>query len=377
MIRILIVDDEKPICDLIDLNLSAAGYHCTAVQDGIAALEKIENGRYDLILLDVMLPGVDGYDIMEYIRPLKIPVIFITARYEVKDRVRGLKLGADDYLVKPFDVVELVARVEAVLRRYHKAENILSAFDVAVDVEARQVTRAGVAVELTNKEFGLLLLFIRNKNVALFRETLYENVWEGEYSGDSRTVDLHVQRLRKKLGWEQCLVTVYRVGRETGQAMDESRILRFAFETAALNAPARYDVLADRTIEEIGRNLENGGSRLLRISDEDRQVIYKSSGFEGDDLLRNQTEDGVNTWQVVRQGEHYYVQTCRMANAMDRALYLETMRDVTGVFRERALGFLVYRRVTVHVHYARYFFLADPADPAFDPGDPADGRGRV
>ena len=212
MIRILIVDDEKPICDLIDLNLSAAGYHCMAVQDGIAALEKIENGRYDLILLDVMLPGVDGYDIMEYIRPLKIPVIFITARYEVKDRVRGLKLGADDYLVKPFDVVELVARVEAVLRRYHKAENILSAFDVAVDVEARQVTRAGVAVELTNKEFGLLLLFIRNKNVALFRETLYENVWEGEYSGDSRTVDLHVQRLRKKLGWEQCLVTVYRVG---------------------------------------------------------------------------------------------------------------------------------------------------------------------
>ena len=172
------------------------------MQDGIAALEKIENGRYDLILLDVMLPGVDGYDIMEYIRPLKIPVIFITARYEVKDRVRGLKLGADDYLVKPFDVVELVARVE----------NILSAFDVAVDVEARQVTRAGVAVELTNKEFGLLLLFIRNKNVALFRETLYENVWEGEYSGDSRTVDLHVQRLRKKLGWEQCLVTVYRVG---------------------------------------------------------------------------------------------------------------------------------------------------------------------
>lgn len=212
MIKILIVDDEKPICDLIDLNLSGAGYHCTAVQDGAAALEMIEKGKYDLILLDVMLPGVDGYDIMEYIRPLKIPVIFITARYEVRDRVRGLKLGADDYLVKPFDVVELVARVEAVLRRYHKAENILSVGDVVVDVEARQVTRAGVPVVLTNKEFGLLLLFIRNKNVALFRETLYENVWEGEYSGDSRTVDLHVQRLRRKLGWEQCLVTVYKVG---------------------------------------------------------------------------------------------------------------------------------------------------------------------
>ena len=201
MIKILIVDDEKPICDLIDLNLSAAGYHCTTVQDGVTALRMIEEGRYDLILLDVMLPGVDGYDIMEYIRPLKIPVIFITAKYEVKDRVRGLKLGADDYLVKPFDVVELVARVEAVLRRYNKAENILTAGDVTVDVEARQVMRAGTPVVLTNKEFGLLLLFIRNKNVALFRETLYENVWEGEYSGDSRTVDLHVQRLRKKLGF--------------------------------------------------------------------------------------------------------------------------------------------------------------------------------
>ena len=212
MIKILIVDDEKPICDLIDLNLSAAGYHCTTVQDGVTALRMIEEGRYDLILLDVMLPGVDGYDIMEYIRPLKIPVIFITAKYEVKDRVRGLKLGADDYLVKPFDVVELVARVEAVLRRYNKAENIFTAGDVTVDVEARQVMRAGTPVVLTNKEFGLLLLFIRNKNVALFRETLYENVWEGEYSGDSRTVDLHVQRLRKKLGWERCLVTVYKVG---------------------------------------------------------------------------------------------------------------------------------------------------------------------
>ena len=212
MIKILIVDDEKPICDLIDLNLSGAGYSCTSVQDGAEALSMIEEGKYDLILLDVMLPGVDGYDIMEYIRPMGIPVIFITARYEVKDRVRGLKLGADDYLVKPFDVVELVARVEAVLRRYHKADMILTAGDVAVDVEARQVTRKGIPVILTNKEFGLLLLFMRNKNVALFRETLYENVWEGEYSGDSRTVDLHVQRLRRKLGWEHCLVTVYKVG---------------------------------------------------------------------------------------------------------------------------------------------------------------------
>ncbi len=212
MIKILIVDDEKPICDLIDLNLSSAGYHCTTVQDGLQAIDLIEKEEFELILLDIMLPGADGYDVMEYIRPLGIPVIFITAKHEVKNRVKGLKLGADDYIVKPFDVVELVARVEAVLRRYNKAEQHLTAGDVTVDVDARRVTKAGRPVELTNKEFGLLLLFMKNKNVALFRETLYEKVWEGEYFADSRTLDLHVQRLRKKLGWEHSLVAVYKVG---------------------------------------------------------------------------------------------------------------------------------------------------------------------
>lgn len=212
MIKILIVDDEKPICDLIDLNLSAAGYSCTAVQDGLEAVGLIEKEAFDLILLDIMLPGASGYDIMEYIQPMGIPVIFITAKHEVRDRVKGLKLGADDYLVKPFDVVELVARVEAVLRRYNKANQVLTAGDVAVDVEARRVTKAGKPVALTNKEFGLLVLFMQNKNVALFRETLYEKVWEDEYFADSRTLDLHVQRLRKKLGWEQKLAAVYKVG---------------------------------------------------------------------------------------------------------------------------------------------------------------------
>ena len=212
MIKILVVDDEKSICDLIDLNLSASGYHCQSVQNGLDAIDLIEKENFDLILLDIMLPGADGYDVMEYIRPLKIPVIFITAKHEVKDRVKGLKLGADDYLVKPFDVVELIARVEAVLRRYNKTEKLLEAGDVVVDVEARRVLKDGKPVVLTNKEFGLLVLFIRNKNVALFRETLYEKVWEDEYISDSRTLDLHVQRLRKKLGWEQNLVAVYKVG---------------------------------------------------------------------------------------------------------------------------------------------------------------------
>ncbi|MDE6701131.1 MAG: response regulator, partial [Acetatifactor sp.] len=132
MIKILIVDDEKPICDLIDINLTAAGYHCKAVQDGLQAIELIEKEDFDLVLLDIMLPGADGYDIMEYIRPLKVPVIFITAKHEVKDRVKGLRLGAEDYLVKPFDVVELVARVAVVLRRSNKTQRLLQAGDVVV-----------------------------------------------------------------------------------------------------------------------------------------------------------------------------------------------------------------------------------------------------
>ena len=212
MIRILIVDDEKPICDLIDLNLSSAGYECIAVQNGLEAIELVEQEAFDLVLLDIMLPGADGYDVMDYIRPTGIPVIFITAKHEVKNRVKGLKLGADDYLVKPFDVVELVALVEAVLRRYNKADQRLVVGDVVVDLDAHRVKKAGRLVDLTNKEYGLLVLFMKNQNVALFRETLYEKVWEGEYFADSRTLDLHVQRLRRKLGWEHNLVAVYKVG---------------------------------------------------------------------------------------------------------------------------------------------------------------------
>lgn len=212
MIKILIVDDEKPICDLIDMNLSAAGYSCTAVQDGLAAIDAVENNTFDLVLLDIMLPGADGYDVMDYIKPYKVPVIFISAKHEVRDRVKGLKLGADDYLVKPFDVTELLARVEAVLRRYNKAEKKLSVGEIEIDIEARRVTRAGNPVPLTSKEFDLLMLFAENRNVALFRENLYEKVWDDEYYANSRTLDLHVQRLRKKLGWEKNLVAVYKVG---------------------------------------------------------------------------------------------------------------------------------------------------------------------
>ncbi len=212
MIKILIVDDEKPICDLIEMNLTAAGYSCVTVQDGLAAIDAVESNEFDLVLLDIMLPGADGYDVMEYITPCKVPVIFISAKHEVRDRVKGLKLGADDYLVKPFDVTELLARVEAVLRRYNKADKKIVVGDVEIDTEARRVARAGNPVPLTSKEFDLLMLFAENRNVALFRENLYERVWDDEYYANSRTLDLHVQRLRKKLGWEKNLVAVYKVG---------------------------------------------------------------------------------------------------------------------------------------------------------------------
>ncbi len=212
MTKILIVDDEKPIRDLIEMNLSASGYSCVAAEDGLAAIEAVEKDTFDLVLLDIMLPGADGYDVMEYIAPLKVPVIFISAKHEVKDRVKGLRLGADDYLIKPFDVSELLARVEAVLRRYNKADRKLVVGEVEIDLEARRVMRAGKPVPLTSKEFELLVLFAENRNVALFRENLYEKVWDDEYYANSRTLDLHVQRLRRKLGWEKNLVAVYKVG---------------------------------------------------------------------------------------------------------------------------------------------------------------------
>ena len=212
MIKILIVDDEKPIRDLIDMNLSAAGYYCVAVEDGLAAIDAVEKDTFDLVLLDIMLPGADGYDVMEYIRPFKVPVIFISAKHEVRDRVKGLKLGAYDYLIKPFDVTELLARVEAVLRRYNKSDKKLTIGGVEIDIEARRVTRDGSPVPLTSKEFDLLMLFAENRNVALFRENLYERVWHDEYYANSRTLDIHVQRLRRKLGWAKNLVAVSKIG---------------------------------------------------------------------------------------------------------------------------------------------------------------------
>lgn len=212
MFKILIAEDEEPIANLIRMNLTKAGYKCTWAPDGRMAADHMMNEPFDLVLLDIMIPEINGYELMDYAKNLNIPVIFLTALGTTENKVKGLKMGADDYLTKPFEIVELLARVEAVLRRYNKSEQLLEVFDVVIDSASRTVTQNGNDVSLTMKEFDLLLLFARNRNIALYRETIYENVWGGEYVGQSRTVDLHVQRLKKKLHWENRIVAVYKVG---------------------------------------------------------------------------------------------------------------------------------------------------------------------
>ncbi len=212
MINILIVEDEQAIANLIYMNLRYAGYACTTVYDGIEAADLLEKNTYDLILLDIMLPGIDGYELLEYVRPLNIPVIFITAKGTLEDRVKGLNLGADDYIVKPFQVAELVARVEAVLRRSGKVNTVFSYFGVEVNTDSRTVIKDGKEIQFTAKEFDLLVELLRNKNIALSRSRLYEAVWKEPFIGETRTLDSHIQRLRKKLDWEDHIKTVFRIG---------------------------------------------------------------------------------------------------------------------------------------------------------------------
>lgn len=209
MANILIAEDERAINDLIKLNLSLVGHKCEQVFDGAVALERALSGEHDLVILDVMLPELSGFEI---IGQIKTPVIFVTARVSVEDRLRGLKLGADDYIVKPFEILELVERVKAVLRRT-KGESEAFEFDgIRVEFDTRRVYKDGAEVILKPKEFELLSAFITNRNLALSREKLIELVWDFDYEGDTRTVDVHVQKLRQKLGISERLKTVYKTG---------------------------------------------------------------------------------------------------------------------------------------------------------------------
>lgn len=195
MASILIVEDEKPINELVKRNLQLVGHQCTPVYDGIAALSALENETYDLIILDIMLPGLDGFEVIRYVK--QTPVIFLTAKDNLADRIKGFSLGADDYLSKPFEMLELLARVEAILRRTKKSNRTFEDGEIKIDFNSRQIYRNGQLIECTPKEYRLLEVLVQNLNIALSRERLLELVWGYDFEGDTRTVDVHIQKLRK------------------------------------------------------------------------------------------------------------------------------------------------------------------------------------
>lgn len=211
MAHILIVEDEKSINDLIAMNLALVGHTSEQAYEGNEALEYLKHNAYSLIIMDIMLPGRDGFALMEYVAE-NTPVIFLTAMGNLSDRVKGLNLGADDYIVKPFETIELLARIEAVLRRTNRSLNIFSLDNTVVNLESRVVTVNGSEIELTLREYELLEILIKNKNIALSREKLLKLAWEYDYFGETRTVDVHIQKLRKKLNWEERIKTVYKIG---------------------------------------------------------------------------------------------------------------------------------------------------------------------
>lgn len=212
MIEILVAEDDEMIQNLIKINLEKAGYMVSVADDGVQAAKRMDEKQFDLCLFDIMLPKIDGYELLEYAKTMDYPVIFITAMGTTNDKVKGLRSGADDYITKPFEIVEMLARVENVLRRYKKTNDIIMEDDVTINLSSMQVTKGNDRIDLTLKEFQLLVLLLNNKNVALYREVIYENVWESDYMGNSRTVDLHIQRLRRKLKWEEKIESVYKVG---------------------------------------------------------------------------------------------------------------------------------------------------------------------
>ena len=211
MAKILIAEDEKAINTLIKKNLELVGHECVSVFDGEAVFDELEKMGFDLILLDIMLPKLDGFQVIDELKG-QLPVIFLTAKSAVEDRVRGLELGADDYMVKPFEMLELQARIDAVLRRFNKADKSFILGDVKVDFASQQVQLKDELVEFSPKEFTLIETLIKNRNIALSRDKLLEIAWGYEYGGDTRTVDVHIHAVRKKLGWENVIKTVYKLG---------------------------------------------------------------------------------------------------------------------------------------------------------------------
>ena len=212
MIRILIVEDDEHIAKMIAAALNIGGYQSFICDDGAQAIQRIQSEPFDLILLDVMLPGMDGFTIMEKIQDRDISVIFLTAMQEVADKVKGLRLGAEDYIVKPFEAVELLARIEVVLRRKNRGKTRLRYGNISVSIQEHIVKQGETFVNLTPKEFDLLVFFLQHVDIALTRERLLSAVWGYDFAGETRTVDMHVRQLRKKLRLEKNLVTIPKLG---------------------------------------------------------------------------------------------------------------------------------------------------------------------
>ncbi len=211
MADILIIEDEEPIRELIKMHLSLAGHTCIEACDGKEGLQCLCNSTPDLILLDIMMPQMDGYELLPHISSRNIPVIILTAKTGLSNMVKGLNLGADDYITKPFEGLEIIARINALLRRCGKFNGVKGFDNIEVHVEERKVLKNGQEIELTPKEFELLNFFIDHKGIAITREKLLEVLWQYEYEGSTRTVDMHVQRLRSKLSTEK-ITTVYKIG---------------------------------------------------------------------------------------------------------------------------------------------------------------------
>lgn len=219
MIKILIVEDDINISKMIQTTTEIAGYTSTICHNGIEALELINSNNFDLVLLDVMLPGMDGFDIISN-KQSDTPVIFITAKQDISDKVTGLKLGAEDYIVKPFEAMELLARIEVVLRRYSKDKNILVYNDITINLNEHTCKFKNEFISLTPKEFELIVFFIKHQNIVITRARLLSDIWGYEFEGESRTIDIHIQQLRKKLDLKANLITIPRLGYKLNRKED-------------------------------------------------------------------------------------------------------------------------------------------------------------
>lgn len=211
--RILIIEDEEAIAKMIAMNLRVANYETLIYQDGLEAEQGLqEDHMYDLALLDVMLPGKNGFELLEDMKRYDIPVIFLTAKDDLDSKIQGLTGGAEDYLVKPFEILELMVRMEKVLERRNKLEPVIRILDMEINMEEHTVRKNGVEIPLKPMEFELLAVLAKNKNRAISRENLLRMVWGVDYMGETRTVDVHIGQLRKKLGLSEAIKTVSKMG---------------------------------------------------------------------------------------------------------------------------------------------------------------------